>query len=207
MKLFLASSFDTVSDLLVGKLDHKPSELKVLFVANAADHYEDRWWIDLDRKAFQRHGFTLEELDLRQLDAQQLGAKLKSADILHICGGSVLYLLGLLQQKQMVRVIYDAVRNGTVLYTGTSAGSVIVAPDLTLSKYDEEEAKFVGSISDYSGIGLVNFYTIPHCNITQFLASTKAMMDHLPSNRMPILLLNDGHAVWVEDEKFEILSK
>ncbi len=63
------------------------------------------------------------------------------------------------------------------------------------------------SISDYTGLNLVNFYIIPHCENAEFLASTKAMMDYLPQNKTPVLLLNDSHAVWVKDGKNEILSK
>lgn len=207
MKLFLTSSLDKVVELLVNKLGQEPSTLKVLFVANAADHYENIWWVDLDRKAFAKYNFKIEELDLRKIDAKQLQTKLDTADILHICGGSVLYLLGLLQQGKVIEVIQNSVRDGKVIYTGTSAGSMIVAPDVTLSKFDEEEQKYMDSISDYTGLNLVNFYIIPHCENAEFLASTKAMMDYLPQNKTPVLLLNDSHAVWVKDGKNEILSK
>ena len=72
MKLFLASSFDKVADLFIGKLSRKPRGLKVLFVANAADHYAEKWWVDFDRKAFKERGFAIEDVDLRALDAAQL---------------------------------------------------------------------------------------------------------------------------------------
>lgn len=178
----------------------------MLFVANAADTYDDKFWVELDKKAFEKAGFHVEPIDLRKLDKEELKKFLNNADIFHVCGGSVLYLLNLLRQRELVEIIRDFIRNGKMIYTGTSAGSMIAASDLSLSKYDEEEQKFVFETSDYSGLDLVNFYIIPHCQNHEFLPSTENMIKHLPDNKNPILMLNDNQAVWVKDENFEILS-
>lgn len=40
----------------------------------------------------------------------------------------------------------------------------------------------------------------------EFLSSTEQMIKYLPGNKTPIIMLNDNHAVWVEDNKIEILN-
>ncbi len=205
MKLFLASSFDKTAGLFVEKLTEAPKDHKVLFCANAADIYENTWWVDLDRNAFEKYGFQLENINLQEVNKEELQRKLQTADILHVCGGSVLYLLGLLQQKQMINVIYSAIQSGGVIYTGTSAGSMIVAPSVALSRYDAEEKAPLSSTSDLTGINLVPFSIIPHCDNKEYLPDTKTTMDHLPENKIPIILLNDNHALWVENNTVEFL--
>ncbi len=49
MKLFLASSLDKTFPLLLQKFSKSPKESKVIFVANAADPFDDKWWIELDK--------------------------------------------------------------------------------------------------------------------------------------------------------------
>src|SRR3989338_4328649 len=117
MKLFLASSLDKTLSLLLPKLAKPIEETKVLFVANAADPYKDKWWEDLDRKAFAKAGFQLTAIELGKVSDSEFTQYIAKADILHICGGSVFYLLSLLKQKGFDRVIIDSVRNSKILYT------------------------------------------------------------------------------------------
>lgn len=207
MRLFLASSFDETVDLLgqkVGSLGEKT----VLFVANAADnHTGDRWWIKTDKDAFEKLGCKAQELDLRVVSLEELSDKLDKADILHFCGGSVIYLASLIKDRGMVKPIVDAVRQDKVIYTGTSAGSMLVAEDLTMGIYDPEEEAYAKATKDYSGLGLVNFLIMPHADNRDFLESNKKTIEHLPENKLPLIFLNDNQAVWVEDGKIEILRK
>ena len=206
MRLFLASSLDkTIAGLKekVLAFDKKPG---VLFITNAADTYENTWWIDLDRKTFENLGWEIIDTDLRKISKDEFKRQLENANIVHVCGGSVLYLITLLKEKELDKVLVEAISQNKIIYTGTSAGSMIVAKDLGLSAYDEEEVKFVAGIKDFSGLGLVDFYIIPHCQNAEFVASTLKMIEHLPENKYPIFLLNDNQAVWVEDNKFELIS-
>lgn len=208
MKLFLASSLNKTFKLFLEKVDFNGKRPTVLFIANASDNHKgDTWWINLDRDTFVNNGFDVKEIDLRQINKEEFAEKLKKTDILHFCGGSVLYLLDLLKRKEMAQIVYAFVKENRVIYTSTSAGSMIVASDVTLSKYDDEEKNFIeNNITDFTGIGLVDFFIIPHCQQEIFLQSNKDMLNGLPLNTHPVILLNDNHAVWVDNEKLEFLT-
>jgi dipeptidase E len=77
---------------------------------------------------------------------------------------------------------------------------------LKLCKYDEEEKELVKTMTDYSGLGLVNFLIIPHINNKDFVESNKKMIEHLPGNPVALIFIDDNQAVWVEDNKFEIFE-
>lgn len=203
MKLFLASSLDETISLLKQRIPESMN--RVVFVANAADPFDDRWWVDLDREAFKKSGFEIIEVDLRKISKDELEGKLKNTDILHFCGGSVFYLLSILKQKDVAGLITDYVKNNKVVYTGTSAGSIISASSLSLYRYDTEEVKFFKNDADSSGLGLVDFIILPHCNNLEFAENNKNVVERANESPAPLLLLQDSQAVWVEDKKIEIL--
>ena len=204
MKLFLASSLDKTISLLKQRIPE--SAKRVVFVANAADPCDEKWWVDLDREAFKKSGFEIIEVDLREVDKKQLQQKLNNADILHFCGGSVFYLLSLLKQQDLEGVVIDYVKNNKVIYTGTSTGSIIPSPALDLYKYDTEENKFYKNEPESKGLGLVNFVILPHCDNQDMAENNKNVVEQAHKYSIPLLLLHDNQAVWVEDKKLELLS-
>ncbi len=206
MKLFLASSLDKTISLLIPKISKLSKENRVIFIANAADPLKEKWWVDADRKAFVDSGFNLEEINLRNITSQQFAAELKKSDIIHICGGSVFYLLSLLQKKGIGKEIIEAVRKDKIFYTGTSAGSCIAAKSLEIFKFDPEEKKYAHLVSDFSGLNFVNFLIIPHCNNQEFIQANKDVIEHTPEFTDPLIFIQDSQAVWVKDDKFEILD-
>jgi dipeptidase E len=204
MKLFLASSLDKTIPLLLARL---PKDVKksVLFIANAADPFEEKWWVDLDRKAFAKSGFEVVEVDLRTTDVERFQSALSEASIIHVCGGSVFHVLGLLKRTGIDEVIIEAVREHGVTYTGTSAGSIIASASTRIYEYDPEETKFVESAGDFSGLGFVPFIVVPHCNNPDFVAANKIVAEHAPHFPVPLIFLHDEHAVWVDNDKLEIV--
>lgn len=206
MRLFLASSLDKVPALLKPLLPK--ADPIVLFIANASDkHTGDKWWIDSDRKALEDIGCKIVEVDLRQTTEEDFSVLLRDADMIHFCGGSVLYLIELIKAKKFRELIVNFVKAGG-LYTGTSAGSMIVSSDLTLCTTDPEEKESVdvSKIEEYSGLGLIDFLIIPHCNNADFVASNKDLVELMPQTNRPLIWIYDNQAIMVEDNNFQILS-
>ena len=206
MRLFLASSLDKSATLLPEKLSALRNKT-VLFIANAADNHEgDKWWVRLDKEAFEKMGYKVLETDLRNISKADLTGQIKKTGIIHFCGGSVLYLILLIRENNLSQIIVDSVKNGEIIYSGTSAGSMIVAKDLSLSAFDPEEEQLVKKMGDYSGLGLADFLIMPHANNDGFLEGNKRMIEQLPKYNQPLIFIYDNQVVWVEDDKMEILT-
>lgn len=206
MTLFLASSLDKTLPLLKPLLQGK-SATKVAFIANASDHAEgDTWWVNNDRVKFEELGHTVTNVDLRTITTDELSRVLEDSDILHVAGGSVFYLAGLIRQKGFETIIADAIQSGSVIYTGTSAGSMIVCPSLAMFAFDAEEEPFLDSVPDRKGLGLINFGIMPHSNNPEFVGEFDKVVEKLPINTEPLLFIQDTQVVWVEDESFKIVS-
>lgn len=206
MKLFLASSLDKTLSLLKPLLSDV-IKTRVVFVANAADPYnKDKWWVDLDRERFKEFGYKITEVDLRNTSKDEFSNILKDADILHVCGGSVFYLINLIRKKNLEEIFIKAIKNEEVIYTGTSAGSIIVSKSIASFSYDEEEKEFIEAVPDKLGLGLINFGIVPHCNNADFIDGNKKTIEYLHKDKNPLIFIQDNQAVWVEDDKFKIIS-
>ena len=206
MKLFLASSLDKTLHRLkevapdVGK--------KVLFVANAADPYVatmDLFWIRLDREVFQKEGYQLEEIDLRTSTPEEFDTKIKESDILHIAGGGVYYLIELLKSGGFDKIIIERVKDGSVVYTATSAGSIIASETLATFAPDKEETVMMRDSLNKVGLGLINFVIVPH-NDNPVWGSNEAMVTAMQNNPEALFFLRDNQAVWVDDGGARLVS-
>lgn len=205
MKMFIASTFSDTVNLFVGKVG---TGLSVLFVDNPSDPYKNKYWVNKDRKSFMNNGFYVEDLDLRAITNIRLKKELSEYDIIHFCGGSAVYILKLLKNSGMDIIIHDAVKKGEIIYTGTSAGSMITAPDISFcaDDEDEKEAMMVGKLKNMKSLGLQPFYIMCHCQEKYYIPSTKKAMNRLPKNKIPIMFLNDNMALWIENNKIEFLK-
>ena len=192
MKLFLASSLDKTLPLLLKRIEKPAQGLKVLFVANAADPLKNAWWVDLDRDAFKNAGCNITETDLRKTSTEEFIHQIEETDILHVCGGSVLYILWLLREKEFFNIILNAVKQEKILYTATSDGSIIAAPSVELYTYDSEEKEAAKDLQDFTGFGFVPFLLMPHINNKEHLANKISLIQHAAKQPLPILLLHDS---------------
>ena len=206
MTLFLASSLDKTLPFLRPLLGNKPAT-KVALIANASDNAtEETWWVDADRNKFRELGYATTNVDLRTISADELTQVLKDVDILHVAGGSVFYLVGLIKKREFENIITDAIKSGSVIYTGTSAGSMIVSRSIAMFAFDEEEKEFLADVPDQKGLGLINFGIIPHCNNAEFVSEYGKIVEHLPIHTEPLIFLQDTQAVWVENDMIKIVS-
>lgn len=207
MKLFLASSFNETASLLVKKLGKSLKGKEVMFIDNASDVYTgEKWWVKKDRDAFLKLSCKVVDMDLRKISKEDFTKQIKKFAVIHFCGGSVLYLISLIKEKGFDKPIIDSVREDKNVYSGSSAGSIIVSKDLGLYKYDDEETERAKSMKDFSGLAIVDFIIIPHVTNKEFTKNNKTIAGHFLENKQPVIAINDSQVVWVEDKKLEILN-
>jgi dipeptidase E len=206
MNLFLASSIGKTLSLLKPLLNGRPAT-KVAFIANASDSAkEEAWWVSNDREKFNELGYKTTDVDLRTITAEELLQTLKDVDILHVAGGSVFYLISLIKKRGFEAILTDAIKKGSVIYTGTSAGAMIMGPSIAMFGFDEEEKPFLADVPNQKGLGLINFSIMPHSNNAEFVSEFNKVVEKLPIHTEPLLFIQDTQAVWVEDDVFKIVS-
>jgi len=113
-------------------------------------------------------------------------------------------LLSLINEKDFENIIKNSILTGDLIYTGTSAGSMIVADSVKSGSFDPEEKDFIDKVPDCKGLGIVNFLIMPHCNSADFTEANVDTVKQLPELKTPLIMLYDNQVVWAEDGKIEI---
>ena len=160
MKLFLTSVAANVLEKLVPLLPKSPKELSVLFVPTAADPYENREWMEDDRNKLLELGFNVFDFDLKDKSEGEVKKALSKTDIVFVAGGNTFYLLEKVKLSGFDNAIKDS-SNQRQIYIGSSAGSVILGPNIEPMKYLDDSTKAL-SLSDYSGLNLIDYIVLPH---------------------------------------------
>jgi dipeptidase E len=131
---------------------------RIGFIPSASD--TERKYFN-DRKAFYSQlGMDLDVYF--ELDKEWKPGRLKSlldCDAIHLSGGNTYYFLYWLRRRNMIDTLIKYVEKGGVLI-GVSAGSILMTPDISTSALCGDEV--MEGMTDFSGLGLVNFLFVPH---------------------------------------------
>ena len=159
-RLFLTSSFSSVAKLFEDFAGEPVNGKKLAFIPTASLVEKVRFYVDDDRKAFEKLGLIIEELEISTATTEEIAQALERNDDIFISGGNTFYLMQELKKKGADKLLIEQINNGK-LYIGTSAGSIIASPTIEFVS-DMDETKKAPELTDYSGLHLVNFYFLPH---------------------------------------------
>lgn len=200
-KLFLSSSFKDVATLLsgfAGNLDGK----RVCFIPTASAVEKFAFYVKSGKKALEKMGLIVDALELSTATAEEIKLKISRNDIVYLTGGNTFFLMQEMKRTGADKLIIDEVNSGK-LYIGESAGSIITAPNIGyVSSMDSP--KKAPDLDDFTALGLVDFYTVPHYTNQPFKKIAHKIVDDYASrlNLRPIsnneVILVDGNEVTVK---------
>lgn len=201
-KLFLVSLFQNVAGLLKSVVDVKGKT--VTYIPTASKVEKLGFFIRIGKWALRFSGMKVEELEISQATRQQIKDTLARNDIIFVAGGNTFFLLQELRRSGADQLIMDEVHQGK-LYIGESAGAIIACPDIGYSAIMDDPAK-AADLTDYTGLGLVDFYVVPHYQSREFKASSERMVQE-NQDQKELAVINDNQVIWVHEDNFEILGK
>lgn len=150
-KLYLTSiNLSGISDS-VGK---PASQIKLAFVPTAGDTYDDKWFIEADRKQLKQMGIDFVEVDLKGQTEESLSNSLRNVDCVYVAGGNTFYLLEKVRESGFDKVITQLLEKG-VVYAGGSAGAVLACPIIQHVAFMDHPEK-VPNLKSFQGLGLVD---------------------------------------------------
>ncbi len=188
-------------DKLIDLLPSKPEELKVAYIPTAADPYEDKWFIEADRKNLKELGFKFTEVDLKNQTEEKLFETLKTFDIIFISGGNTFYLLEKVRESGFDKIIGKLLDSG-VIYVGASAGATLVGPDIAPVAALDDPSK--AKLENTNGLSLVDFVILPHYGKEKYLSRYQGIIDEY-KDKFELKTLTDEQAVWVEDGSVRVM--
>jgi dipeptidase E len=199
-KMFLASfNLDGLECILPKPL----KDLNVAFIPTAANTYQDRWFVEKDREKLKSMGLSLKEVDIDGKTQQEVEKLLEDIQIIHITGGNTFYLLEKIRESGFDKVLPKMLDAG-VVFVGTSAGSIIVGPDIEpVGLIDDPQD--APNLKSTKGLGLVDFVILPHFDNQKYTEKYKEIMAKYNSD-FNLLPLNDNQAALVDGNSYKVID-
>jgi dipeptidase E len=202
-KLFLSSSFAHVAELLPDFSGEDPRGKTVTFIPTASIPEKVRFYVGADRKALQKIGMTIDELELTKSSLEEISGKLRKNDYIYVSGGNTFFLLQELRKTGADRLITEQINKGKI-YIGASAGSMILSPDIEYVK-DMDDCKKAPELKDYSSLSIVDFYPVPHHTNAPFKKAVEKIIRKYESG-LKLVPISNSQAITVIGNKMRIES-
>ena len=173
-KLFLSSAFASVASLFPAFAGEPHTGKTVTFIPTASIREEVTFYVDADKKAFIDLGLIPDELEISTASNEEIFKKITNNDYIFVSGGNTFFLLQELRKTGTDKIIIEQVTLGKP-YIGTSAGSVIMSPNIEYIKH-MDDIKTAPELIDYSALGLVDIYPVPHVSAPPFKESAEKII-------------------------------
>jgi len=203
MKLFLASRANGSLDLVLPLLPDKPQKLKIAHITTAANPYtiDNRPWLDQNKSKLIELGFKLTSYDLVGKNLRDLRHDLPLFDVIYVEGGNVFYLLNEIKKSGFDIALKELLLKG-IVYIGSSAGSMIMGPDLNYL-LTVDDPSVVPELTDFTSLGYIKERIVPHAGRDKYKERHEKIRKEWGDK---IFLLRDDQALVVNDDKIEIQS-
>ncbi|WP_026470060.1 Type 1 glutamine amidotransferase-like domain-containing protein [Alkanindiges illinoisensis] len=200
-KLFLASSFADVSQYFSQFIGENIQGKTVTFIPTASNLEDINHYMQNDKKAFEALGIKVDELDVAEATPTLIQQKITSNDYIFIGGGNTFYLLHMLKESGADQLIIQQIQQGKP-YIGTSAGSVIVAPNIEYIGLMDEKDK-APLLTDYIALNMVDFYPLPHYGNPPFKETAEQTLNKY-QQQLHLYPISNTQFISVKDNDLQI---
>jgi len=203
--LILTSSNNSVTADFIQHLSKKPSQMKLTFIPTAAEVEEGGLeWLHEDRRALVEAGFQVTDFTLTGKTKEAVKNMLESADFVFVSGGNTFFLLQEMKKSGFADLIKEYVNKG-LIYGGTSAGSIVAGPDISLTA-GLDDLSLAPDLKDYTALNLTDVVVFPHWGSEHFQRRYEEVMKTGYKKGLKIILLTDDQYLLVDGGKYSIES-
>lgn len=196
-KLFISSSFQDTANLLPDFIAGDLTGKTVTFIPTAALHEKVNFYVKSGKKALEKLGLHVEELEISTADQSDIIRKLQDNDFIYVTGGNTFFLLQELKRTGADKIIKEQILSGKP-YIGESAGSMILSPNIEYAK-DMDDSSMADGLDSFDALQITDFYPVPHHNCFPFQKAVKKIiskyedtLDLKPITNSQVILVNDG---------------
>lgn len=196
-KLFISSSFQDTANLLPDFIAGDLTGKTVTFIPTAALHEKVNFYVKSGKKALEKLGLHVEELEISTADQSDIIRKLQDNDLIYVTGGNTFFLLQELKRTGADKIIKEQILSGKP-YIGESAGSMILSPNIEYAK-DMDDSSMADGLDSFDALQITDFYPVPHHNCFPFQKAVKKIiskyedtLDLKPITNSQVILVNDG---------------
>jgi dipeptidase E len=201
-KLFLASSFKDVANIFAD-FEKDLKGKRVTFIPTASKVEKVVFYVNSGKKALQKLGLIIDELDISTASNDEINSKLRNNDFIYITGGNTFFLLQELKKTGADKIIIDEINKGK-LYIGESAGAIVTSANVEYAKR-MDDVKKAPNLTEFSGLNLVDFYVIPHYTNFPFEKTVEKIIEDY-SSKLNLSPISNKDAILVVDNKIDFIQ-
>jgi len=203
--LILTSSNAFVTQHFIRHLPKSPKELKLTFIPTAADvETGSLEWLNQDREALVTAGFQVTDFTLTGKSPTQTKSMLDQTDFVFVSGGNTFYLLQEMNKSGFSKMIKEYVGRG-LIYGGTSAGSVVASPDISVIQLLDDPS-LAPELTSYLALNLTDVLVLPHWGSPHFHDDYAKMTAENYKTGSKVILLTDDQYLLIKDKTYSIES-
>jgi len=203
-KLYLASYFADTTSLFSDFAGNDCAGKKVVFIPTASLTEKFAFYVGADRKALQKLGMVVEDLEITNVPNEEIARSICSADYVFVSGGNTFFLLQELKRKGADKMIVEHINNGK-LYIGSSAGSAVLAKDISYVKYMDSPDAAPDLNGNYSALSVVDFSIVPHSTNFPFKKTAGKTIKEF-SKTLDIRAISNNQVITVDGDTVEMLT-
>lgn len=202
-KLFLSSSFKDVAKLFPGFASNDLIGKTVTFIPTAALHEKINFYVASGRKALEKMGLKVDDLEVSTAAQSDILTKLQSNDFIYVSGGNTFFLLQELRRVGADKIITEQIESGK-LYIGESAGSIILSPNTEYIK-DMDNDRAAPDLNSFDALNIVDFYPLPHKNCFPFQKTVDKICAKY-SDTLPLIPFTNAQAILINGNEISVLA-
>lgn len=196
-KIFLSSSFKDVANIFE-KFESNLKGKTVTFIPTASVVEKVIFYVDSGRKALEKLGIIIDELEVSTANIKEIKTKLEKNDMIYVTGGNTFFLLQELKRTGADKIIINQVMAGKT-YIGESAGSIIASPNIEYAKL-MDSVKKAPNLENFDALKLVDFYAVPHHTNFPFKKAVEKII-HTYSNDLKLMPISNKQAILINNEQ------
>lgn len=174
IKLFLSSSFQETANLLPDFISGDLAGKTVTFIPTAALHEKVNFYVESGKKALEKLGLWVEELEISTAEQPHIINRLQNNDLIYVTGGNTFFLLQELKRTGADQIIKEQILSGKP-YIGESAGSIILSPGIEYAK-DMDDPSMASDLESFDALQIIDFYPVPHYSCFPFQKETEKII-------------------------------
>jgi dipeptidase E len=198
MKLLLASDGKFVIEEGYKILGIPKDQIHIGYITTASKGATNTEYIKIHKQLMKESGYSFEEIDIENKNESELKKFFSDKNIIHMEGGNTFYLLKAIKKFGFDKILREFINEGKI-YIGTSAGTSIMGPDISISSHKPEGI----SKDELIGLKLVPF--LIKCHYTD--EKKVEYLERLKNLEYPVRFLRDGQGILVEDDKYTFIGK
>ncbi|GHV14832.1 putative peptidase Lmo0363 [Fibrobacterales bacterium] len=203
--LFLASFFSGVASLFKDFVGEDIKGKTVTFIPTAAIPEKVTFYVGADKKALEKLGLIVDELEITKSTQEEIKNKLETNDFIFVSGGNTFYLLQELIKTGTDKIIKEQIKKGKI-YIGASAGSMILSPNIEYAGELDDSGKAPELKNKFKALNEIDFYPIPHFGNIPFKKAGEKIVEKY-SSTLKLISISNSQVITVKGKEIKIETK